>query len=65
VNGNEAEAIAEKLLTNMRGMKYGEVGVSITIHAGRVVETEFSKTERNRGGEPTHGKSGRNINDEQ
>ena len=63
MNKRDAETITEKLLTNMRGMKYGEVGVSITIHAGRVVETEFSKTERNRGGEPTHGKQGRNKND--
>ena len=42
----EAEKMVAALLANVAGMKYGEAGVSLTIHNGRVVEVAHRKIER-------------------
>jgi len=46
---NDLEAIAAKLSQKMDGLMFGAVSVTLTLHDGRIVETTYSQTERNKG----------------
>ena len=45
----DLEGIADRLRTKLDGLRYGEVSVTLTLHDGRIVETTYSQTERNKG----------------
>ena len=60
MNETEAQTVAEKLRKNMAEIRYGTVAVTLTIHDGRIVETTFSRNERNRGGALTKETEGEN-----
>jgi len=49
VRESDLEAIADRLRTKLDGLRYGEVSVTLTLHDGRIVETTYSQTERNKG----------------
>lgn len=46
---SDLETIADRLRTKLDGLRYGEVSVTLTLHDGRIVETTYSQTERNKG----------------
>jgi len=52
MNRTEAETITANLQKNICGVKYGTVAVTLTLHDGRIVEVEYSRNERNKGGLP-------------
>jgi hypothetical protein len=48
----KATAIVAQLLANTAGLRYGSVTVSAKLHAGRVVEVSYTKTEQTREPKP-------------
>ena len=52
MNETEAQTVAVKLQKNIDGIRYGTVAVTLTLHDGRIVEVEYSRNERNKGGLP-------------
>jgi hypothetical protein len=48
MNQSKAEAIVARLLSNVDGLRYGVVSVSVKLHDGRVVSVFYTTTEQTR-----------------
>jgi len=46
MNQSKIEEIISKLLANAAGLKYGNAGVSLKLHDGRVVEVAYTTAEQ-------------------